>query len=42
VYLELHGSHSSPDEEDISLVDGTVRLKEIRLQENIKQIAGEK
>ena len=39
VYLELDSSHASPDKEDVSFMDGTVRLEEVRLQEHIKQVA---
>ena len=41
-YLELNGPHPSPDQEDISLVDGTVGLKKVWLQKHIKQIAAGK
>ena len=41
-YLELNSPHSSPDQEDVPFVDGTISLKEVRLQENIKEIAGKK
>ena len=35
-YLEFNSPHASPDQEDISLMDGTVGLKEVQLQEYIK------
>ena len=38
-YLELNSPHAASDQEDISLMDRTVGLKEVRLQKYIKEIA---
>lgn len=38
MYLELHCSHSSSNEEDISFVNWTISFKEVRLQKHVKQV----
>lgn len=39
--LKLHSSHSSTDQEDVSLVDRSVGLQEIGLEVDIKQVASD-
>jgi hypothetical protein len=37
--LELDGVHRRPDQKEVALLDGTVRLQKVRLEVDVKQVA---